>query len=149
MYHYHYGVFKKIYKDKVRLLMTDTDSLFYEIKTDDFYKDLFGKDSEFKDVFDTSNFKQDNPYYSTTNKKVNGKLKCENGDNIIDKFAGLKGKNYAFSYDHKYLNNGEKTKLVRCKGTTRTTVKNNITLDSIVNTLKDNSLSKHDNYFIR
>ena len=26
MYNYHYGVFKKLYKDKVRLLMNDTDS---------------------------------------------------------------------------------------------------------------------------
>ena len=47
MYHYHYGAFKKLYKDKVMLLMTDTDSLFYEIKTDDAYKNLFGKDSKF------------------------------------------------------------------------------------------------------
>ena len=45
--------------------------------------------------------------------------------------------------------NGDKSKLVRCKGTTRTTVKDNITLDFIVNTLKDSSLSKHDNYYIR
>ena len=28
--------------------MTDTDSLFYEIKTDDVYKDLFGEDSKLK-----------------------------------------------------------------------------------------------------
>ena len=151
MYHYHYGVFKKLYKDNGRLLMTDTDSLFYEIKTNDVYENLFGKDSKFKELFDTSNFKIINPYYSTTNKKVNGKLKGENGDNIIDKFAGLKSKNYAFSYAsqfHQYLNNGDKSKLVRCKGTIRTTLKDNITLDSIVNTLKYSSLTKHDNYCI-
>ena len=58
MYQYHYGVFKKLYKDKVRLLMTDTDSLFYEIKNDDVYKDLFGEDSIFKNLFDVSNFKK-------------------------------------------------------------------------------------------
>ena len=28
MYRYHYDAFMKLYKDKVRLLMTDTDSLF-------------------------------------------------------------------------------------------------------------------------
>ena len=39
-----------------------------------------------------------NPYLSDVNKKVNGKFKCENGDNIIDKFGELKGKNNAFSY---------------------------------------------------
>ena len=47
------------------------------------------------------------------------------------------------------LNIGDNSKLVICKGTTRTTVKDNITLDSIVNTLKDSSLTKHDNYSIR
>ena len=41
MYNYHNGIFKKLYGDKVKLLMTDTDSLFYKIKTVDFYKDLF------------------------------------------------------------------------------------------------------------
>ena len=74
MYKYHYGLFKKLYGDKIRLLMTDTDSLFYEIKTEDVYKDLFGKDENgkykkikdffsnklvnVKDFFDTSNFKK-------------------------------------------------------------------------------------------
>ena len=151
MYQYYFNVFKKLYKDKVRLLMTDTDSLFYEIKTDDVYKDLFGEDSKFKNLFDVSNFKKTNPYYSV-NKKVNGKLKRENGDNIIDKFAGLKSKNYAFSYAsdyNKHLNDDDKSKLVKCKGTTKTTVKDNTTLDLVVNTLKDSSLTKYDNYCIR
>ena len=49
---------------------------------------------------------------------------------------------------HKYLNNGDKSRLVRCKGTART-VKDNITLDSIIKTLIDSSLSKHDNFCIR
>ena len=69
MYNYHYGIFKNLYGDKVKLLMTDTDSLFYEIKTDDVYKDLFGENSKCKDYFDTSNFKKTNPYYSEKNKK--------------------------------------------------------------------------------
>ena len=38
--------------------MTDTDSLFYEIKTDDVYKDLFGEDSKLKNLFDVSNLKK-------------------------------------------------------------------------------------------
>ena len=36
--------------------MTDTDSLFYEIRADDVYEDLFGENSKCKDYFDTSNF---------------------------------------------------------------------------------------------
>ena len=58
MYNYHYKIFKKLYGDKVTLLTTDTDSLFYEIKTDDVYKDLFGENSKFKHYFDTSNLKK-------------------------------------------------------------------------------------------
>ena len=126
MYNYHYGIFKNLYGDKVKLLMADTDSLFYEIKTDGVYEDLFGENSKCKDYFDTSNFMKTNPYYSEKNEKVNEKLICENGDNMIGKFVGLKSKNYAFSYVKEYeqfLNNGDKSKLVRCKGTTRTTIK--------------------------
>ena len=65
-----------------------------------------------------SNFKKTNPYYSEKNRIVNGKLKCENGDNMIGKFVGLKSKNYALTYVNELLNE-DKSKLIRCKGTTR------------------------------
>ena len=68
--------------------MTNTDSLFYEIKTIDVYKDLFGENSKFKNLFGVSNFKKTNPYYSEVNIELNGKWKWENGDNITDKFGG-------------------------------------------------------------
>ena len=47
-----------------------------------------------------------------------------------------------FDTSDRFLNNGDKSKLVRCKGTTRTTVKDNIYLDTLINTLKDSSLTK-------
>ena len=105
--------------------MTDSDSLFYEIKTDDVYEDLFGENSKCKDYSDTSNFTKTNPYCSEKNKKVNGKLKCENADNMMGKFVGLKCKNYAFTYTNELLNN-DKSKLIRCKGTTRITIQDEI-----------------------
>ena len=40
MYDFHYKYIKTKYGDKVKLLFTDTDSLAYEIKTKDFYKDI-------------------------------------------------------------------------------------------------------------
>ncbi len=40
MYNFHYNYIKKKYGDKASLLFTDTDSLCYEIKTDDFYQDI-------------------------------------------------------------------------------------------------------------
>ena len=168
MYKYHYGLFKKIYKDKIRLILTDTDSLFYHIKTDDVYKDLFGEDKNgkykqikeyfgkklvnVKDYFDTSNFKKDSIYFSDEHKIENGLIKPENGDNIIEKVCSNKSKVYAFEYAeeyYKFLNVGDKSKLVRCKGTNRTTVKNEITINKLIDTVKDNSLSKNDNFCFR
>ena len=40
MYHFHYTYIKPKYGDKAKLLFTDTDSLMYEIETEDFYKDI-------------------------------------------------------------------------------------------------------------
>ena len=40
MYDFHYNVMVKKYGDKLKLLFTDTDSLCYEIETEDFYADI-------------------------------------------------------------------------------------------------------------
>ena len=52
MYHFHYNYIKPKYRGKAKLLFTDTDSLMYEIETEDFYKDI--KDVEHS--FDTSDY---------------------------------------------------------------------------------------------
>ena len=53
MYDFNYNYIKKKYNDNVRLLFTDTDSLMYEINTEDFYKDI-GNGIESR--FDTSDY---------------------------------------------------------------------------------------------
>ena len=58
MFDFHYNYIKKKYDEKAKLLFTDTDSLMYEIKTEDFYKDITG---DAKDIFDTSNYPPDYP----------------------------------------------------------------------------------------
>lgn len=73
MYDFHYNVMQKRYGDQVNLLFTDTDSLCYEIFTDDIYEDM----RQFQHCFDTSNYSKDNPLFSTIFKKVPGKMKDE------------------------------------------------------------------------
>ena len=58
MYDFHYNYIKQKYGDKAKLLLTDTDSLMYEIQTEDFYKDING---DVKDRFDTSGYPPDHP----------------------------------------------------------------------------------------
>ena len=54
MYDFHYKYILKRYdKKNIRLMFTDTDSLFYEIKNEDVYKDLYEKDKKY---FDTSDY---------------------------------------------------------------------------------------------
>ena len=53
MFNFHYEYIKKKYGKKAELLFTDTDSLMFQIKTKDFYKDIAG---DVQDKFDTSDY---------------------------------------------------------------------------------------------
>ncbi|GBN50940.1 hypothetical protein AVEN_114505-1 [Araneus ventricosus] len=71
---FHYNVMKPKYKD-LTLLYMDTDSLTYDIKTDDFYEDM----KNMINYFDTSDYQENNPYnMPRCNKKVLGIMKDEN-----------------------------------------------------------------------
>ena len=71
MYKFHYEYVKN--KFDAKLLFTDTDSLVYEIKSEDVYEECF-KDRE---LFDFSEYPVDLNFYDSTNKKVLGKMKNE------------------------------------------------------------------------
>eukprot|EP01047_Picozoa_sp_COSAG01_P083335 COSAG01_NODE_17390_length_1155_cov_2.418561_1_plen_238_part_01 len=62
MFEFHYDIILPRYKENAQLLFTDTDSLCYLIKTDDFYKDMLAS----KDLYDMSNFPRDSPFYDAS-----------------------------------------------------------------------------------
>ena len=73
------------------LLFTDTDSLTYEIKSEDVYE----KNFKHKHLFDFSNYLEDSKFFDQANKKVIGKMKDVSEGKIIDEFVGLKSKMYS------------------------------------------------------
>ena len=79
----------RTYGPKAKLPFTDTDSLAYDIETEDFYKDI-SEDVEAK--FDTSNYPKDHPSGIPVgkNKKVIGMMKDECGGKIMQEFVGLR-----------------------------------------------------------
>ena len=89
MYDFHYNFIKKNFD--AELLFTDTDSLAYEIKSENVYEEF----DKWKDLFDFSNYTKDSIFYDDTNKNVIGKMKDEYGGVIIDQFIGLKSKMYS------------------------------------------------------
>ena len=58
MYDFHYNCIKRKYGDRAKLLFTDTDSLCYEIKTEDNYIDI---SADVESRFDTSDYPTDHP----------------------------------------------------------------------------------------
>ena len=73
------------------MLFTDTDSLTYEIRSEDNYEELF----KHKHLFDFSNYQKDSKFFDKTNKKVIGKMKDESKGKIIHESVGLKSKMYS------------------------------------------------------
>jgi len=92
MFQFHYEYVKPKYGERAKLLFTDTDSLAYEIATEDIYADM-RQDSN---RFDTSNYPLDHPLYSQTNKQVLGKFKDEHNGVPAQEFVGLRSKMYSF-----------------------------------------------------
>ena len=89
MHEFHYNFIKK--QIDAKLLFTDTDSLTYEIKSENLYEEFF----KWKDLLDFSNYSKDSKFLYETNKKVIGKVKDEFGGVVVNEFVGLKSKMYS------------------------------------------------------
>ena len=76
MYRFHYDYVKPKWGDKASLLFTDTDSLCYEIRTDDFYEDIKNDVDEW---FDTSNYEKDHPLFNNRDLKILRRQRDDDG----------------------------------------------------------------------
>ena len=127
MYDFHYNYIKDKYGKKAELLFTDTDSLMYQIKTKDFYKDIC---YDIKNKFDTSDYPTDHSSGILTgvNKKVIGMFKDEASGKQITHFVGLRPKLYSYKLE-------DEKELKKCKGIKKNVVKKSIIFDDYVRCL--------------
>ena len=93
MYEFHYNYMKQKYPEGLTLCYMDTDSLIYDIKTADFYKDIA---EDTKDRFNMSGYNPNRPLPVGLNKKVIGLMKDELGGEILTEFVTLRPKMYAY-----------------------------------------------------
>lgn len=89
IYNFLYGFLKPLYKEKVEVAYTDTDSFILDVECEDFYKDI----SKNIDMFDTSDYPYPNQYnIERKNKKIPKLFKDELAGQIITEFVGLRSK---------------------------------------------------------
>ena len=145
MYEFHYDYMKPKYDGEnsrlrgaphLKLCYMDTDSLVYEIKTEDLYADIA---DEVLPRFDTSGYMgslsdpgSTGPIPDRTlpglNKKVIGLMKDKLGGRIMTKFIALRPKLYSY----KKLDGSEDKK---CKGIKKCVVKKTLTFEDYKNCL--------------
>lgn len=96
MYNFHYKFMKKIYGNKIKVLYTDTDSLCYQIFTEDIYIDM--KNCIKNGMFVTSNYPNDHFLHDNSKKMKLGYFKDETAGTPIEEFVGVRSKMYSFKY---------------------------------------------------
>ena len=123
MYEFHYDYMKQKYPEGLTLCYMDTDSLIYDIKTDDFYKDIA---DDVKDRFDTSSYNPDRPLPMGLNKVIR-LMKDELGGDIMTEFVTLRPKMYAYKT--------ESAEPKKCKGIKKCIVRKTISFEDYKNCL--------------
>ena len=94
MNHFWYDVLKEKYGNKIKLLLSDTDSFIYAVNTKDAYHDLY----DLKEYMDLSSYSTISPlqkYHNSVNKKVPGKFSDEKPEEVIKEVVALKPKMYS------------------------------------------------------
>ena len=125
MYEFHYDYMKWKYDDdRLTLCYMDTDSLIYDIATDDFYKDIA---DDVVTRFDMSGYNPERPLPMGLNKKVIGLMKDELGGDTMTEFVTLRPKMYAY--------NTGSSESKKCKGIKKCIVKKTISFEDYKNCL--------------
>ena len=122
MYEFHYDyMFPKYSLEKLKLCYMDTDSLVYDIKTEDFYEDI-ANDVEAR--FDTSGYSKTDIRLPPNglNKTVIGLMKDELGGKIMTEFVAMRPNLYSY----KKLDGSEDKK---CKGIKKCIDKKTLTFE--------------------
>ena len=122
MYEFHYDYMVPKYSlEKLKLCYMDTDSLVYDIKTENFYEDIA---NDVEERFDTSGYSKTDfrPLPIGLNKKVIGLMKYKLEDKIMTEFVALRPKLYSY----KKLDCLEDKK---CKGIKKCVVKKTLTFE--------------------
>ncbi|XP_062567939.1 uncharacterized protein LOC134230182 [Saccostrea cucullata] len=140
MYQFHYEFIKATYREKAKLLMTDTDSLFYRFEVEDMYTEI----EQHMDLFDTSNYPKHHFLFNEKNKKVVGKMKDESGGVPIIGFAGLRPKMYSFTFD-----DGKRGEVKKAKGISKSVVSKKLAYKNYVDCLYHCELERHTMNSIR
>ena len=92
VYNFHYNhMMKKIWFRESQVAVHHTDSLTYQVHSQDLYEDM----KQDQDLCDTSNYPKDHPLYSAKNKKVIGKFKDKTAGLPITEWIGLRAKMYS------------------------------------------------------
>ena len=89
-----YDVLKPKYGNKIKLILSDTDSFIYGVVTKDGYEDLYS----LRDLMDFSGYVKGTPlarFHDPANKKVPGKFSDEKPTEIINEVIALKPKMYS------------------------------------------------------
>ncbi len=124
MYDFHYNVMKNMYRNKINIVYSDTDSLVYEIRTSNFFDDIKRKLFSY---FDTSNYPKNHYCYSDRRKNQPGYFKDELKSEILLEFITLRPKLYAYKTD--------KDEVKKAKGVKKYVINNHMKFDEYLNIL--------------
>ena len=138
MYEFHYDYMKQKYPEGLTFCYMDTDSLIYDIETEDFYKDIA---EDVKDRFDTSGYNPDRPLPVGLNEKVIGLMKDKLGGEIMTEFVTLRPKMHAYK-------TGE-SESKKCKGIKKCVVKKTISFEDYRNCLFSREISFRSQLMLR